>query len=164
MKSNKAYVEQLFRKHYAKMFRLARTLLFDPEESKDAVSEVFAHLLEAPVVLLPDTEEAFLMRSVRNRCINILAHKSVKERTSRLLFLDARDTPADSDDEQLELLRRIISRLEPPIRSRIMRLRYLEEMSYQDIADALGVSKVTVYNHLSQAIDTVKQLFKTARQ
>ena len=70
-------IEQLFRQHYAKMYNLARYILSDDDESKDVVSEVFAQILADDVVLLPKSEEGYLMRSVRNRCLNLIANKSV---------------------------------------------------------------------------------------
>jgi RNA polymerase sigma factor, sigma-70 family len=66
----------------------------------------------------------------------------------------------ESDNELLDRLMQIIDRLEPPIRKLIIKLRYLQEMSYQEIADQQGVSKVTVYNHLSQAIDFIRKQLK----
>ena len=37
--------EDIYRRHYAQMYRLARTMLYEPQESKDVVSDVFARLL-----------------------------------------------------------------------------------------------------------------------
>ena len=37
--------ESIYRQHYAKMYRLARTMLYDADESKDVVSDIFARLL-----------------------------------------------------------------------------------------------------------------------
>jgi len=36
----KQVIQDLFKAHYAQMYRLARTILYDEDESKDAVSEV----------------------------------------------------------------------------------------------------------------------------
>jgi DNA-directed RNA polymerase specialized sigma24 family protein len=80
--NRKKNIEQLFRQHYAKMYNLARCILSDDDESKDVVSEVFAQILADDVVLVPGGEEGYLMRSVRNRCLNLIAHKSVKERVN----------------------------------------------------------------------------------
>ena len=41
--------EEIYRKHYPEMYRLARTILYDEDESKDAVSEVFTKLLRADI-------------------------------------------------------------------------------------------------------------------
>ena len=153
-------IEQLFRQHYAKMYNLARCILSDDDESKDVVSEVFAQILADDVVLLSESEQGYLMRSVRNRCLNLIAHKCVKERVAKLLLDDADVILSEETDERLDRLMLLIEDLEPPIRQLIFRLRYLQEKSYQEVADEVGVSKVTVFNHLSKAMDWIKKQFK----
>ena len=153
-------IEQLFRRHYEKMYNLARCILSDDDESKDVVSEVFTKILADDVVLMPGSEEGYLMRSVRNRCLNLIAHKSVRERVAKLLLNDADVILSEESDGRLEQLMLLIEDLEPPIRKQIFRLRYLQEKSYQEVADEVGVSKVTVFNHLSQALDWIREQFK----
>ena len=107
-------VESLFKTHYTQMYHLALTLLFDEAESKDVVSEVFASLISSKaaikreqsdagissaereqarpkvkVVMRTDNAKAFLLASVRHRCLNVLQHKQVQERFARLLTEDA---------------------------------------------------------------------------
>ena len=41
------YIQRLFKQHYAKMLRVARTILYDEQESKDVVSDIFEGLLRA---------------------------------------------------------------------------------------------------------------------
>ena len=67
---------------------------------------------------------------------------------------------SEETDERLDRLKLLIEDLEPPIRQHIFRLRYLQEKSYQEVADEVGVSKVTVFNHLSKAMDWIKEQFK----
>ncbi|MBU9947909.1 sigma-70 family RNA polymerase sigma factor, partial [Leyella stercorea] len=139
-------IERMFRQHYEKMYNLARSILSDDDESKDVVSEVFTTILADDAVLMPESEEGFLMRSVRNRCLNLIAHKGVKEKVAKLLIDDTDVILSDETDERLEQLLLLIEDLEPPIRQLIFRLRYLQEKSYQEVADEVGVSKVTVFN------------------
>ena len=146
-------IELMFRRHYEKMYNLARYILSDDDESKDVVSDVFTQILVDNIVLLPESEEGYLMRSVRNRCFNLITHKSVKERVAKVLLDDADVIFSEETDERLEQLMLLIDNLEPPIRKFIFRLRYLQDMSYQEVADKVGVSKVTVFNHLSKALD-----------
>lgn len=150
----------MFRQHYEKMYNLARYLLSDDDESKDVVSEVFTTILANNAVLMPESEEGFLMRSVRNRCLNLIAHKGVKEKVTKLLIDDADVILSDKTDGRLEQLMLLIEDLEPPIRKQIFRLHYLKEMSYQEAADKVGVSKVTVFNHLSQAMEWIRKQLK----
>ena len=150
----------MFRQHYEKMYNLARYLLSDDDESKDVVSEVFTTILANNAVLMPESEEGFLMRSVRNRCLNLIAHKGVKERVTKLLIDDADVILSDKTDGRLEQLMLLIEDLEPPIRKQIFRLHYLKEMPYQEVADKVGVSKVKVFNHLSQAMEWIRKQLK----
>ena len=150
----------MFRQHYEKMYNLARSILSNDDESKDVVSEVFTTILANDIVLMPESEEGFLMRSVRNQCLNLIAHKGVKEKVAKLLIDDTDVILSDETDERLEQLLLLIDDLEPPIQKQIFRLRYLSEMSYQEVADKVEVSKVTVFNHLSQAIDWIRKQFK----
>ena len=71
-------IERLFRQHYDRMIRLARTMLYDDEESRDVVSEVFATLVKTDI--MPKNVESYLITSVKNRCLNLLEHKEVRAR------------------------------------------------------------------------------------
>ena len=84
----------------------------------------------------------------------------MKEKVAKLLIDDTDVILSDETDERLEQLLLLIDDLEPPIRKQIFRLRYLSEMSYQEVADKVEVSKVTVFNHLSQAMDRIRKQFK----
>jgi RNA polymerase sigma-70 factor (ECF subfamily) len=129
----------------------------DDAESKDVVSEVFEQLLERPVVLVPKSETGYLMQAVRNRCRNVIAHKSMKERVKRLLTDDETSLSMMADDGIISRLAELIQQLEPPLRRQIVTLRFAEEQTYQEVASTLGISKVTVYNHLSAALRQLKQ-------
>ena len=164
MKHEKTDIERLFKHYYQPMFRVAKNILYDRDECRDVVSEVFAHVLSEQIILLPETEEGYLVRAVRNRCLNIIAHKDIRERTAKLLLADAETVLSEQDNELLDQLMCIIELLEPPIRRQILRLRHLQGLPFQRIADELDVSRVTVYHHLSAAIDTIKEQLKQARQ
>ena len=154
--------ENIYRQHYAKMYRLARRLLYDPQESKDVVSEVFARLLRGGVMPDSNKMEGYLMTAVHNRCRDVLSHKSMRERVEKLYLQEAIEsqTPTMGDDERIERLMQFIEAQPPPLSQLIFRLRFLREMSYEKVAQAAGVSKVTVYNHLSQSVQRIKEYFQ----
>ena len=157
MKTIKTDIERPFRAHYQEMYHLARCILLDDAESKDVVSEVFSQLLAHPVVLLPGSETGYLMQAVRNRCRNVIAHKSVRQRVSQLLLNDERSLDQVTDDSLTSRLADLIGRLEPPLRRKIVTMRFTDGQTYKDIALTLGVSKVTVYNHLAEALRQLRQ-------
>ena len=154
--------ENIYRQHYAKMYRLARTMLYDVDESKDVVSDIFARLLRDCDRPQKDKMEGYLMTAVRNRCRDVLCHKSMQERVEKLFLQESmqRQIVSMNDDDRLERLMQFIESELPPLSQQIFRLRFLSEMSYEEVAQATGVSKVTVYNHLSQSLQRIKEYFQ----
>ena len=154
-------IEILFRQHYAAMYRLARTILYDADESKDVVSDVFDRLLHSNPSVQADKMEGYLMMAVRNRCLDVLGHKSVREQVEKLFSQELRQhfIVVRNEDERLDRLMQYIERELPPLSQQILRLRFLREMTYEEVAQEVGVSKVTVYNHLSQSIQRIKEYF-----
>ena len=143
------------------MYRLARTILYDADESKDVVSDVFVRLLRGDVVVQADKMEGYLMMAVRNRCLDVLNHKSVREQVEKLFSQELKQhrIAARNEDERLDRLMLYIERELPPLSQQILRLRFLREMTYEEVAQEVGVSKVTVYNHLSQSLQRIKEYF-----
>lgn len=154
--------EDIYRQHYAKMYRLARTMLYDADESKDVVSDIFARLLRGGVMPDSDRMEGYLMTAVRNRCRDVLNRKSMQERVEKHFLQDSMQSQIVSmnDDDRLERLMQFIESELPPLSQQIFRLRFLSEMSYEEVAQVAGVSKVTVYNHLSQSLQRIKKYFQ----
>lgn len=152
----------LFRAHYSKMYRLAFSILYDEDESKDVVSEVFARILKCHVILRPDTTEQFLLTSVRNKCCDVLRKKQAHERFYRLFSEEMQQQTVNLDDVQRmdELLRYVDGHLSP-LSQQILRLRYLQEMTCQEVADTLGVSRMTVHNHLLRSVEQIRKFFKS---
>ena len=157
-------VESLFKTHYAQMYHLALTLLFDEAESKDVVSEVFASLLNDSTIVRTDDARAFLLTSVRHRCLNVLQHKQVQERFARLLTEDSDTLMKDNTVEeqmQMEELMRYVQDNLSPLEQNIFRMRYLREMTCQEVAEALNVSRQTVHTHLKQTVKIIRKYFNS---
>lgn len=156
--------EEMYRRHYAQMYRLARVMLYDPQESKDVVSDVFARLLRDGRIPAKEKTEDYLMTAVRNRCRDVLVHKSVRKRVEKLFLQDSTYISSSSDDDRLERLMQFIDAELSPLSQQIFRLRFLREMTYEEVAQQMGVSKVTVYNHLSHSLRRIREYFKTAKR
>lgn len=156
--------ENIYRQHYAKMYRLARTMLYDADESKDVVSDIFARLLREKYHPQQHQQEGYLMTAVRNRCCDVLSHKSMRERVEKLFlqeWLQSNVISTNTDDDRLERLVQFVESELPPLSQQIFQLRFLQELSYEEVAQATGVSKVTVYNHLAQSLQRIRVYFQT---
>ena len=163
----RSQIESLFKTHYTQMYHLALTLLFDEAESKDVVSEVFASLISGKTMMRTDNAKAFLLACVRHRCMNVLQHKQVHERFARLL---TEDTDAlvsgNTMEEQLqmeELMRYVRDNLSP-MEQNVFRLRYQREMTCQEVAEALNVSRQTVHTHLKQSVEKIRKFFNSSEK
>ena len=148
-------VRRLFMQHYARMQRVARTLLYDVQESEDVCQDIFESLLRGETVLVPGTEERYLMTSVRNRCLKRLRHENVlqdyRQRTT--------DNSQESEDDRMsDIVEFVVSHLSER-EQRIFNLRFAEGYSYEEIAVAEGISKVAVWKRLSHAVTEVKKHF-----
>lgn len=160
----RSQIESLFKTHYTQMYHLALTLLFDEAESKDVVSDVFASLLSGRVVMRAVNAKAFLLASVHHRCLNVLQHKQVQERFARLLTEDTDTLVSDNTvEEQMQMkeLMRYVRENLSPMEQEIFRLRYLREMTCQEVAEVLNVSRQTVHTHLKQLVEKIRKYFNS---
>lgn len=90
--TNRTDIERLFREHFAPMLRVALALLHDDAQARDAVHDVFAGLMEretAPELITG----AYLLRAVRNRCLNHIRDCEIHRRVERLYLLDTQHIP-----------------------------------------------------------------------
>ena len=92
----KEEIEFLFRQHYGPMIRLAKRMLYDDEESRDVVSEVFSTLIKMDI--LPKNMEGYLIASVKNRCLNLLEHKDVRAKFEHAYTLEMKQNAVTDDD------------------------------------------------------------------
>ena len=160
----RSQIESLFKTHYTQMYHLALTLLFDEAESKDVVSDVFARLLSGKVVMRADNAKAFLLASVHHRCLNVLQHKQVQERFARLLTEDTDTFVSDNTVEaqmQMEELMSYVRDNLSPMEQNVFRRRYLREMTCQEMAEALNVSRQTVHTLLKQTVEKIRKYFNS---
>ena len=153
----KIEILRLFKQHYARMYRVARTILYDEQESEDVVSDIFENLLHGQTVLMPETEERYLLTCVRNRCLNRLRHTSISIEGSG--YTEPADN-SDVEDERLTDIDEFIACHLSEQEQRIFRFRFADGCSYEEIAAAEGISRVAVWKHLSHALNQIRNHFK----
>ncbi|MDE6443192.1 MAG: sigma-70 family RNA polymerase sigma factor [Muribaculaceae bacterium] len=158
--TTKGMIERLFKEHYSHLYSLAYTMLKDEEEAHDVVHEVFSNILHTG--LHEEYGKGFLIRCVRNQCINLIRRMPRKESIGRRLVIEGYGELTEDEDfeEMLAAIHKMIVYELPEQSSRIMTLRYEEGLSYQTIADRLGISKVAVYRHLRTGIDYLRKNIK----
>ncbi|MBJ2187562.1 MAG: sigma-70 family RNA polymerase sigma factor [Muribaculaceae bacterium] len=139
------------------MRRLARALLHDDDSARDIVHDVFESLLNSKNQALFST--AYLLSSVRNRCLSQIRDKGIHDRILNLYFCEMEEYDAEKwpDDETIARIYQIIkSELTPQCR-RIMELRFINGLSFANVAENLGISETAVYKHVRQALVIIRK-------
>uniref|UniRef100_UPI00265FE553 RNA polymerase sigma factor n=1 Tax=uncultured Muribaculum sp. TaxID=1918613 RepID=UPI00265FE553 len=148
-------IEQLFKTHYVAMHRLSMQILRDEDVARDIVHDVFESLLNAG---LTDVSGRYLLRAVRNRCLNHLRGLSAKERIIEVYALDEKEIADEEwpDDETIAKIHETVANDLTDACRRVIELRFSDGRSYKEIASTLGISEVAVYKHLRHAIDVLR--------
>ncbi len=157
----KKEVATLFRQYYGRMYGMAVSILYDEQESKDVVSDIFARLLTSDTVLLPDTIEHYLLTSVRNSCIKRIAQKTNQQRLAMQYASEQQlAVSPEMDEQRMEKMLQIARSQLSDQQLRIFKMRYLAGMKYEEIGEELGISRVAVWKHLSRITTIIKEQFK----
>lgn len=150
-------IEQLFKAHYAQMYRLATALLHDDDLARDIVHDVFASLLDGhPSVIV---NKGYLLTAVRNRCLNHIRDCEIHQRIANRYFLDNKDYDIEDwpDDETIARIDSLISNEISTQAKRVITLRFSEGMPFARIAMVMGISETAVYRHLSNALKIIRK-------
>ncbi|MEC5145343.1 RNA polymerase sigma-70 factor [Chitinophaga sp. 180180018-2] len=157
--------QQAFAKIYERYFGLlylhAYHRLRDKDEAKDLVQELFSHLWSHRESLTPASNfSSYLYTSVRNRILNIVAHRSVEGKF--LSSLPAVDIAAEAVTDHLARERQLAMIIEKEIQSLPPKMRQVFELSrkanlsYKEIAARLELSEQSVRSHVKGALRVLR--------
>lgn len=149
-------LDELFRRHYVALCRVALRFVNNEQEAEDIVQNLFVSVWEKRTGYTDEIGAVgpYLRRAVRNRSLNFL-------RDQKRIPVDDADIPesmasgrlADDDLNQDELRNRINHAIDAlPERCRLVFvMSKIEEMSHKEIAEALDISPKTVENQMTRA-------------
>ena len=151
--------KELFLSEYGRMYKAAYILLGDEDEAKDVVQDVFAKLWAGTSPLREESQRTFLLTCVRNRCLNIIAQRKTEQKTMQLMTPEAIDN-GTHDEELIQTIERYIDERLTTQTSRIIRMHFDEDQSYQEISNSLGISLSAVNKHIVQGLRKLRSTFK----
>lgn len=152
----------LFDRYHAKLLSFSTRIVRSEATAEEIVQDVFVKVWEGRRALDPDLSfQAYIYRIAKNRLLNHLRRQAC-ERTLKkdwpYLALSQRNCNenqlVEADYEQV--LHRAIAQL-PPQRQRIYRMSREEELTYEEIAGSLGLSRHTVKAQMVQALDFIRR-------
>ena len=143
-----AAIEDLYRRQYRRFLRVAIAVVGSPDAAADAVQEAFARALrERHSLRSDDALSAWVWRMVMNAAID------QQRRTKHEVSGDAPEVAAASED--LDGLRQAVAAL-PDRQRHTLFLRHYADLSYDEIAEVLGVARGTVAAALHAAHETLR--------
>ncbi len=142
---------RLYRQYAAAIFRFCRRVLPTREDAEDATMEIFLKVREKLAQYDPERPfSAWLYKVATNHCWDLLRHRRVRQ---DLEIGEVENLPLEHPDPgQLERLvaertgqqvRAALNQLPPRARLALV-LRFYADMSYDEIAEALGVRRAFV--------------------
>lgn len=147
--------ERLFERHHASVYHFAATMLADASAAEEVLQESFLAAARASGQYRGEGRfRAWLMRIVRNRCLNLIDARRRHRAVGELPELPAAGSgPAGraEADEGVAILRAAVAAL-PERQREALTLRAFEQMSYREIASVMDMP-----------IGTIKTLIHRAR-
>ena len=131
---------------------LARYLLKDGAEAEDVCQEAFVKLWQRQDSIDPEKIRPWLMKVIRNGCLDRLRRRKPTEEISDYAVQDHAPGPMQ-DSQSGELAQRLvqsISGLTEPYRSLVV-LRDIHQHSYEEVAVVLELSLSQVKTYLHRA-------------
>ncbi len=160
-------IELLFDKFFDYLCSVVYRILHDYEAARDVVQDIFFDLWKKrDSINIQTALKPYLRRAAVNRAINHLKRKRliINEHEDSAIQVVSNDPSGQAKMEKNELERRIYEIIEslPPKCKLVFAMSRFENMTYQEIADALEISVKTVENQISKALKILRtevQLF-----
>lgn len=162
-RSRPAAIDLVVRRYGERLVLHAWYILKDTNEARDVVQEVFIKAMREPRLFDADFRiQAWLYRVTRNLCFNLVRDRRRRETILAGSVRVSSEGPPDplalvfQGEQQAELLQ-AVEQLSEDHRD-ILLLRYYDDLSYQEIADHLGIKLGTVMSRLSRARDRLLEV------
>ncbi|MEE4117117.1 MAG: RNA polymerase sigma-70 factor [Marinilabiliaceae bacterium] len=160
LKYDRDSFERLFKYLYPDLLPFAQAILFDNDEAKDIVQDVFCHIWDRRKSIVINTNiETYLFKSVRNACLNRLSHIKITDehadRVREAWFFSNNIDPYENE-EVLKLIDNISEQF-PERMKRVFSLRKDFGLSYEEIAQEMGISINSVKTHLKRAFKQIRE-------
>jgi RNA polymerase sigma-70 factor (ECF subfamily) len=158
----------LYNQYYDELLQYGLRLCSNTEDSKDAINLVFAALWNNRHRLSEATHpKAYLFTCYKNKVLRLLQQRqklvSLQVVTEDFLASTASVEETLIELQEYELLKQKTAALLSHLTDRqqeLIKLRFIEEMSYENIALQLNISVRTVYNSIHESIKTLKKIFE----
>ena len=153
---------EVHKRYYGQLYNHAYKRFPDREGVKDLLQELFISVWNGRETIdLKTGLSVYLYKAVRNRILNVYRHEKIKENyiSSFQNFLDNNNDPIADEilrvKELIAIINTEIAALPPKMR-RIFEMSRQENLSYQEIAEQLNISALTVRKQVQNSIKILR--------
>ncbi|MEC4114127.1 RNA polymerase sigma-70 factor [Myroides pelagicus] len=152
--------DNLYQKHWSELYTFAYNIIRDRAIAEDIIQEIFIDYWDRMDLVSIELPRAYLFQAVRNQCA-----KALKKRTFNEVQIEniAALIPELDEVEFDEIKNRLLSEIEQTASSvlpakclTVFKLRFYEQLSYQEIALELNISQSTVENQINKALKLLR--------
>lgn len=152
---------ELYNRYKHQLYLHAYRMLQDEEEAKDVVQEMFSSVWEKrEYMATPAAVNAYLYSCLRNKILNVIAHKKVIDKYS-VSFSNYMEKGMAAPDEKIiakELVQLIESEVAilPPKMRQVFEMSRNQCLSHKQIAEQLNISDKTVKKQVGYALKILR--------
>ena len=159
-KRDKETFKVLYENYFAKMVLFSESYLYNEEEARDLVQDLFFYLWDHAETLQVTTSiKAYLFTSVRNRCLNVLRGRKIRDEHNDKLFeaqLFSGTEDVVIDEEVSQRLQEALNALPDKCREIIL-LKIVDGKKNKEIAEQLGIAETTVKTQVQRAYRMLRE-------
>ena len=147
--------EYFFKEYMHLLYSYALGFMKEKEEAEDIVQDVYVYFWNnRGKILYTDSVYAYLLRAVKNACINKRQHEEVERKYQReILFTEKEAFDWRDADAVREVRQRLLDAIErlPERCKQIFTMSCMDGLKYKEIAEQMGISENTIKTQVKLA-------------
>jgi RNA polymerase sigma-70 factor (ECF subfamily) len=158
-KIKKEDFEHIIDEYQDRMFSFAFFRTGSYESAQDLVQDLFVRLDENREQYEVDNLKAYLFKSLLNACMD---YKRKESRTPRVPLDSLQDVPDVEETKCVQEYVRIETMLRdlPDEQAEVVKMKFVDDFSFVEIADLLNLSVNTVKSRYRYAVDNLRKEYK----
>lgn len=156
----------IFHRYSAKVYTYALKVVKSDILAEEIAQEVFVKIwnLEAQLSQIENLD-AYLRVLTRNRTLKVLRRIALEIKTSRMMIRDYHEDHNETEEyiifkDSEKILNQAIEKL-PAQQKIVYRLCHQEGLKYEEVAEKLNISKLTVKTHMQHALRFLRNYVST---
>jgi RNA polymerase sigma-70 factor (ECF subfamily) len=154
-------IERLYDGHAQPLYAFLLNFTRDEADTRDLLQEIFVKLAREPKLLDGVRDErAFLIRLAHNAAIDLIRRRGTRERTKENFTVEKISLFAPTNDPDEKVFRAELAEAMaglPEEQRAVMHLKLWEGLTFEQIADALGLSPNTAASRYRYGLDKMRE-------